>query len=65
MDVTMGGIFNLNIEKVPLLNEANDLIKDKNKKIIFNSSLVPLDTVIKVLKTNVVLSAGWENYNNK
>lgn len=62
-DVAMGEIFNLNVDKVPLLRESKILNKEKEQNYYINGNLVDFNRV-KELKTNVTLSAGWENYNN-
>ena len=62
MDVAMGEIFGLNIDKVPLLKESRQLNKQKEQHYYLNGVEVDFDQV-RQLKTNVILSAGWENYN--
>lgn len=64
MDVIAGKLFSLDIEKVPLLRQANDIIKDRDVNYILNGQVVSIEEILK-LKTNVQLADGWVNYNIK
>lgn len=64
MDEVMGYIFSLELEKVPLLNEAKRLNAPKEKEYWLNGNQVSLDD-IKALKTDVILAPGWVNYNKQ
>lgn len=64
MDEVMGYIFSLELEKVPLLNEAKRLNFPKEKEYWLNGKRVSLED-LKALKTDVVLAPGWVNYNKQ
>lgn len=61
MDEIMGLIYGLKIHKIPLLREAAESNKGKEFSLMLNGSEVNKD-IIKSLKTDVILSPGWINY---
>ena len=62
MDEVMGYLFNLDIEKVPLLREASIANKQKIVKLLLNGNQVNMD-IIKTMGMTVKLAPGWVNYN--
>lgn len=63
MDETMGLLFKLNIEKVPLLKEAARMNETKEKMYILNGKVVQLEQ-LKELETDVKLAPGWVRYDS-
>lgn len=61
MDVCMGTIFSLDIQKVPLLKEANNIISDRTKSFYINNNKTNFEG-INNLKTEVELAPGWVDY---
>lgn len=64
MDETMGIIFSLNLERVPLLNAAVRLNESKEEEFIVDNRIVDKE-FIKKLKTDVQLAPGWVNYDKE
>lgn len=62
MDEVMGYLFKLNIEKVPLIREASEINKDKDKFFELNGTEVQFEK-LKALGIDVELAPGWVNYN--
>ncbi len=62
MDEVAGLLFNLNLDRIPLLKESKRLNKEKDIDYYINGAKVNLDDVRKY-STDVVLPPGWVDYN--
>ncbi len=61
MDVIAGLLFNLNIEKIPLLKIANKLTQNIDLKLTINGVDSTIDD-IKEISTDVLMPPGWIDY---
>jgi uncharacterized protein (DUF362 family) len=61
MDVVMGKILRLNIDKIPLLREANRIIADKEKTLSINGEQAEPED-LKFISKDIILSQGWQDY---
>ncbi len=60
MDLVVGNIFRLNIDKIPLLKEAQKMVKDYS--IYLNGEKISIDK-INDISLDVIMPPGWTNYN--
>ena len=60
MDLIVGNIFRLNIDKIPLLKEAQKMVKDYS--IYLNGEKISIDK-INDISLDVIMPPGWTNYN--
>ena len=63
MDVVAGHLYHLNHDRIPLLREAQKMLKGSDCKIIINSKEISLDEVAHY-GIDVQMSPGWQDYNN-
>lgn len=64
MDVVAGQLYHLDIDKIPLLKAAKNIIQQLTYTIIVNSQNVKLEEVSKY-GIDINMSPGWENYKNQ
>lgn len=64
MDEAMGYVFGLNVNKIPLLNEAAKMNKEKEIDYYLDGKKVNIEQ-IKELQTEVILAPGWVDYNKE
>ena len=62
MDEVAGILFNLNMDRIPLLKEASRLNKDKKIDYLINNRRCDLYEY-KKYATDVIMPPGWINYN--
>jgi len=60
IDLIVGNIFRLNIDKIPLLKEAQKMVKDYS--IYLNGEKISIDK-INDISLDVIMPPGWTNYN--
>lgn len=60
MDLIVGNIFRLNIDKIPLLKEAKKMVKDYS--IYLNGKKISIED-INDISMEVIMPPGWTNYN--
>jgi len=60
MDLIVGNIFRLNIDKIPLLKEAQKMVKDYS--IYLNGKKISIEEINNI-SLDVIMPPGWTNYN--
>lgn len=61
MDLIMGHLFSLNIDKIPNLKAAKDLLNIEKCELYINGTKSDIDD-LKKYSVKVKMSPGWENY---
>ena len=62
MDEIAGYLFNLNIDRIPLLKQAKQINKGKQVELFLNGIKTNMEE-IKKKSINVIMPPGWINYN--
>ena len=64
MDIIMGHLFSLQIEKIPNLKAAEKMINYNECKLIINQKNADLNN-LKAISVDVKMAPGWEDYERK
>lgn len=64
MDIVVGRLFNLKIEKIPMLMQALNVIKNTENRLMINNSLSTLEN-LSPYSIDVKMPPGWKHYDQK
>jgi uncharacterized protein (DUF362 family) len=62
MDLAVGHLFHLQLEKIPVLNQIIQNIQNREYEIFFDNNKITIDELSRYA-TDVIMPPGWVNYN--